>query len=385
MNAALSSTPIAICDYRVSVPEPELEDLRQRLRGARFPDELPGVGWSYGVPLGYLRELTAYWLEQYDWREQERRLNALPQFATRIDGQQLHFIHARSPEPGAIPLLLIHGWPGSVIEFQKLIEPLTQPRLHGGSAADAFHVVCPSLPGFGFSGPTREPGWDTRRIARALACLMRALGYDRYAAHGGDFGAAISRQLGLVDGAHVAALHLTLLPSYPEDELADWACLTSHEKSQLAALAHFDMELSGYARLQEQRPQTLAYGLTDSPVGQLAFIVEKFKEWTDTSEVPEEVIDRDQLLTNVMLYWLTGTANSAARLFRESRWRPQEKSLVPTGVAQFPLAPPSLRRFAERDNRIVHWTEHARGGHFPAMEQPQLLLQDLRAFFGRFR
>jgi microsomal epoxide hydrolase len=384
-------TATEINPFRIDVPQADLDDLRERLARTRWPDELPGVGWSLGVPLGYVKDLTEFWRTQYDWRKQEARLNEFPQFTTTIDGENIHFLHVRSPEPGALPLIMTHGWPGSIVEFMNVIGPLVDPRSHGGDPADAFHLVVPSIPGYGFSGPTRQSGWDLKRIARAFAELMRRLGYQRYGAQGGDWGASISRELGLLDPEHLVGLHVSMLASVPSRDPDELALLTDTEKRHLEAAARFGQTGSGYYMIQSTRPQTLAYALTDSPVGLLAWIAEKFKEWTDSESVPEDAVDRDQLLTNVTVYWVTGTANSSARLYYEfarsgGSWGKVESSTAPTGVAVFPreIAPP-IRRFAERSNNIVHWSEFDRGGHFPAMEQPDLLSGDVRAFFRRFR
>jgi epoxide hydrolase len=376
----------AIQPFRIDVAQADLDDLRDRLARTRWPDELPGVGWAYGAPLAYVRELADYWRTDYDWRAQEARLNRFAQFTTTIDGARLHFLHVRSPEPGALPLVMTHGWPGSVVEFMHVIGPLSDPRSHGGDPADAFHVVCPTIPGFGFSGPTHETGWDFRRVARAVAALMERLGYDRYGAHGGDWGAAVSRELALFDAEHLAGIHITLLlTALPPDAVG----LDEEDRRRLERLQSFRREGQGYGAIQSTRPQTLAYGLTDSPVGQLAWIVEKFKEWTDSADAPEDAVDRDLLLTNVMLYWLTGTAGSSARIYYETARASRggaERSEVPTGVAVFPyeIAPP-IRTFAERFHNVVHWSEFDRGGHFAAMEEPDLLVGDLRAFFRGLR
>jgi microsomal epoxide hydrolase len=308
-----------------------------------------------------------------------------------IDAQKVHFLHVRSAEPDALPLIMTHGWPGSIVEFLEVIRPLTDPRGHGGDPKDAFHVVAPSIPGFGFSGPTHEAGWDIKRIAGAFAELMKRLGYQRYGAQGGDWGSAISRQLGLLDPDHMIGLHLNTLGTAPSGDPAEMALLTEKEKGYLEAANRFRQQGSGYYMVQSSRPQTLAYALTDSPVGQLAWIAEKFKEWTDSANVPEDAIDRDQLLTNVSVYWFTGTANSSARLYYEfgragASWGKVEPSTMPTGVAVFPREiAPAIRRFAERSNNIVQWSEFDRGGHFAAMEEPDLLVGDVREFFRPLR
>ncbi len=384
-------TDAGIRPFRVEIPQADLDDLRDRLARTRWPDELPGAGWDYGIPLEYVKELAEYWRTSYDWRAHEKKLNEFPQFTTTIDGANVHFLHVRSAEPGALPLIITHGWPGSVVEFITIIGPLTDPGAHGGDPADAFHVVAPSIPGFGFSGPTRERGWNTHRIAAAWGELMSRLGYDRYGAQGGDWGSGISRELGRIAPGHVVGVHLNMLTTLPSGDEAERAALTDTEKARIQAYTRFRDEGAGYSAIQSTRPQTLAYGLTDSPAGQLAWIAEKFKAWTDSAERPEDAVDRDQMLTNVTLYWLTGTAGSSARLYYEAaRSRtpgaPPEPSATPTGVAVFPREiAPSIRRFAGRGNNIAAWSEFDRGGHFPAMEQPALLTGDIRDFFRRFR
>jgi pimeloyl-ACP methyl ester carboxylesterase len=370
--------------FRIEIPQADLDDLKARLARTRWPDELPGGGWERGVPVRYLEELAAYWRTGYDWRVHEHRLNQIPQFTTTIDGQNIHFLHVRSPVPGAVPLIMTHGWPGSIVEFLDVIGPLTDPRAHGADPGDAFDMVIPSIPGYGFSGPTRDSGWNLRRIAGAFAALMARLGYRRYGAQGGDMGSGISRELGLIDSAHVLGVHLNLFVTRPSGDPTELSGLSDEDRSRLDRSNRYWAELSGYFHVQATRPQTLAYALTDSPAGQLAWIVEKFKEWTDSTHAPEDAIDRDLMLTNVMLYWLTGTAGSSARLYYEAaRVRgPVQPSTVPTGVAVFPheiFLP--VRRLADRYDTIVHWTEFDRGGHFAAMEQPDLLVADIRQFF----
>ena len=393
-----ATTDAEITPFRVDIPDAQLDDLRERLARTRWPDQLPGTGWQYGVPLDYLRELARYWHDEYDWRAQEARLNEYPQFTTTIDGANIHFYHARSAEPAAVPILLAHGFPGSVVEFLQVIGPLVDPVAHGGSASDAFHVICPSLPGYGFSGPTVDTGWHPYRAGQAFVTLMHRLGYDRYGAHGTDWGSRIVRDMGLVDPDHLIGIHRTILhaPPRPDDDLSTY---TESDLDRLADIAHFGAELSGYMLIQSTRPQTLSYALTDSPVGQLAWIVEKFKEWTDSVSAPEDAVDRDLMLTDVMLYWLTGTAGSSSRLYYELRhwsqndrpdprvnWNTPVASPVPTGVAVFPrevMRP--LRRLSEETDNIVHWSEFDRGGHFAGLEVPDLLIDDLRSFFRRFR
>jgi pimeloyl-ACP methyl ester carboxylesterase len=378
--------------FRIDIPQADLDDLRDRLARTRWPDKLPGVGWTRGVPLGYLRELAGHWADGYDWRKQEAWLNELPQFTTTVDGAGVHFLHVRSPEADALPLVLTHGWPGSIVEFLNVIGPLSNPRGHGGDPADAFHLVIPSIPGYGLSGPTRDAGWTSGRVARAWAQLMARLGYARYGAQGGDWGAFVSPELGRLDPDHVVGVHLNaatvgFIPFGPVDP-EELATFTDAEKARLERLTSSTAGPgNGYFEVQAQRPQTLAYALTDSPVGQLAWIVEKFKEWTWAAEVPEDAVDRDQLLTNVMLYWLTGTAGSSADLYYENMhagFQPQQPGTTPTGVAVF-AGDYAIRRYGERSNNIVHWTEFDRGGHFAAMEVPDLLVGDIRTFFRGLR
>ncbi|WP_194829730.1 epoxide hydrolase family protein [Nocardia sp. XZ_19_231] len=375
-----------ITPFLIDIPQADLDDLNRRLDNTRWPDGVTGVGWSQGIPLDYTRELAGYWRNTYDWRAQEARLNSFPQFRTEIDGHDVHFVHVRSAEPDALPLVLTHGWPGSIVEFLDVIGPLTDPVAHGGSAEDAFHVVVPTIPGYGFSGPA--VGWSTTRAAHAWAQLMARLGYDRYVAHGEDTGAAISRELAVIDADHLLALHVTMIASAtvtPETaDLDDPA-----EKRALELAQRADYELGAYALLQASRPQTLSYALADSPVGQLAWIVERFKDWTDSTDVPEDAVDRDAMLTNVMIYWLNGTAGSSARYYYEgaATWgRPEPATDVPVAVAVMPfdLGVP-VRRMAERNHNIVRWTEFERGGHFAAMEEPDLIIDDLRATFGDYR
>ncbi|MFJ9426235.1 epoxide hydrolase family protein [Streptomyces sp. NPDC101249] len=394
-----SSSDDGIRPFRIDVPQRDLDDLHDRLDRVRWPDELPGTGWSYGVPGAYLRELVRYWRHDYDWRAAEARLNAWPQFTTTIDGSTVHFAHLRSPEPDATPLVLTHGWPGSFAEFLDVAGPLADPAAHGGDPADAFHVVVPSLPGFGFSGPPADTGWEAGRISDAWAELMGRLGYPRFGAQGGDWGAAVSRELGRAHSGRVIGVHLNLLPGSQqtaeptEDDLAGLG--PGERERTLASWRRWrawSAEGTGYAVQQSTRPQTLAYALTDSPVGQLAWIVEKFQAWTDSDELPEEAVDRDLMLTGVMLYWLTGTAGSAARVYYERAHatgraaRPTEPSTAPTALAVFPreIQTP-LRHRAERTENLVRWTEFDRGGHFAAMEEPDLLIGDVRAFFRQLR
>jgi pimeloyl-ACP methyl ester carboxylesterase len=386
-QAMNSTTTHDIERFRIGIAQADLDDLAERLGRTRWPSSLPGAPWERGVPAGYLRELAAYWREDFDWRAQEARLNSYPQYTTEIDGQKIHFMHVKSPEPGATPLLLIHGWPGSVVEFLHVIGPLTDPRGHGGDPARAFDLVIPSLPGFAFSGPVTEPGWGSRRIASAFAELMRRLGYQRYGAQGGDFGAFVAPDLGRVDpedviGVHVNAATVGFIPfgDIAEDELASFSAV---EKQRAQRLQNFLAQGNGYFQIQATRPQTLSYALADSPAGQLAWIVEKFKEWTNSAhERPEDAISRDDILTDVSIYWFTGTAGSAANIYYESMHSADwpARSEVPTGVAVF-AEDVAIRRYAQQANNIVHWSDFDTGGHFAALETPGLLVQDIHAFF----
>jgi pimeloyl-ACP methyl ester carboxylesterase len=373
----------SIRPFHISVPEDALDDLRSRLARTRWPDELPDAGWSYGVPLARVRELAEYWRTGYDWRRHEARLNSFPQFTTVIDGQTIHFLHVRSPEPSALPLILTHGWPSTVADFCEVVGPLTDPRAYGADPATAFHVVVPSLPGFGFSGPTTEAGWDVTRIAHAWAELMRRLGYPRYGAQGGDWGARISPALARVAPSSVVGVHANAFVALPPGDAGALEDLSAAERERLAGLTRWREERSGYAQIQSTRPQTLAYAIADSPVGQLAW----YAEWFDDYGEKVGSVSRDALLTNVTVYWLTGTAGSAARLYREAAasWgRPAERSPVPLGIAVFP-GDSTVRRFAERDHNVVHWSEFPRGGHFASLQAPDLLIKDVRDFFAALR
>jgi epoxide hydrolase len=376
--------------FEIHVDESVLADLHERLARTRFPGQLEGAGWEYGTELGYLQELCAYWRERFDWRAQERSLNALPQFRTEIEGQSLHFVHARSPHPGAFPLLLTHGWPGSFYEFNKIVAPLTRPEAHGGRVEDAFHVVAPSLPGYAWSDAPRTRGCDARRIAALESELMRRLGYARYGAQGGDWGALITSWLGATD-PQVAAIHLNMLVGGPPPgEASPEAGLDAHELADLADAARFRRDEVGYQQIQSTKPQTLGYGLTDSPAGLAAWIVEKFRSWSDCDGDVEKRFSKDELLTNVMIYWSSGSIASSTRLYYEMRAAGAGalpgRVEVPTACAVFPREIYRLpRRWAELRYNITRWTRMPRGGHFAALEEPELLVEDLRAFFREVR
>jgi pimeloyl-ACP methyl ester carboxylesterase len=379
-------------EFRVDIPQADLDDLAERLDRTRWPSTLPGAAWERGVPVDYLRGLVKYWREGFDWRAFEARLNNFPQYVATIDGQRIHFLHVKSPEAGATPLLLLHGWPGSIVEFLEVIGPLSDPGSHGGDPAEAFDLVIPSLPGFGVSGPITEAGWNSRRIASALADLMRRLGYERYGAQGGDFGAFIAPDLGRVDPEHVIGVHVNaatvgFIPygAISEEELATFSPV---EKARAQRLSNFMAEGNGYFQIQATRPQTLSYGLTDSPVGQLAWIVEKFKEWTNAAhEQPEDAVPRDAILANVSLYWLTATAGSSADTCYYEGMHTNDsptRSEVPTGVAVF-AEDVAIRRYAEQANNILHWSDFDTGGHFAALEAPDQLVEDIRTFYRSLR
>ncbi len=380
----------AITPFEIAATEAQLDDLRRRLRATRWPDAETVDDWSQGIPIAYVREVCAYWAEKYDWRERETRLNSFPQFRSEIDGCGIHFIHARSPHDDALPIVITHGWPGSVVEFQKVIGPLSDPVAHGGDAADAFHVVCPTLPGYGFSDKPESSGWGVERIADAWAVLMDRLGYARYGAQGGDWGAFVTTWLGILDADHCSGIHLNLvfaLPPSGEDATKD---LTPEELQGIADGQRFQNEETGYQQIQGTKPQTLGYGLNDSPAGLAAWIVEKFRTWSDCDGDVERSFSKDELLTNIMIYWVTQSITSSVRLYcenrRAGRFGFDQRIEVPTGCAIFPKelyrAP---RRWAERRYNVQHWTNMPRGGHFAALEEPELLVEDLRAFFRPLR
>jgi pimeloyl-ACP methyl ester carboxylesterase len=387
---AQGSDSAPIRPFTILVPDAVIADLKARLANARYPDALQGDGWTYGTDLRYLKELVAYWRDRFDWREQERRLNRLEQFTTTIDGLNLHFIHRRSNQPNALPLLITHGWPGSFVEFIKIIGPLTDPAAHGGRPEDAFDLVLPSIPGFAFSDKPREAGYDPARIAASEAKLMARLGYQRYGVQGGDWGAIIGTQVARNDAAHVVGLHLNMCTAPPPAGVDSSAGLSEAERARLKAREAFQAEETGYQQIQGTKPQTLGFALNDSPVGLAAWIVEKFRTWCDCDGNPEKIFTKDELLTNITLYWVTQTAASSARIYYESRHAAPAASPrrieVPTGCADFPKEVIwSPRRWLEARYNITRWTEMPRGGHFAALEQPALLVDDVRAFFRDLR
>ncbi len=377
----------AVSPFRIAVPDAVLTDLKSRLRNTRWPEAEVVDDWSQGAPLKWIKDVCGYWAERYDWRKREAALNRFPQFTTEIDGLGIHFIHARSPHAQAMPLIITHGWPGSVVEFHKVIEPLVDPVAHGGSAVDAFHVVCPSLPGFGFSGKPTTTGWGIDAIARAWAVLMDRLGYPSYGAQGGDWGSAVTTAIGALDADHCAGIHITLAmgtrPNVGETP-------TPEEARALKGLQYYADWDSGYSKQQSTRPQTLGYALTDSPSGQAAWILEKFWAWTDCNGHPENILSRDELLDNVMLYWVTASAASSARLYWESfgpKRRTPHTVKVPTGVAVFPkeIVTPVRKWMEAGYANIAHWSEMPKGGHFAAFEQPELFVKEVRDYFRKIR
>ncbi|RJL27258.1 epoxide hydrolase family protein [Bailinhaonella thermotolerans] len=420
--------------FRIDIPQALIDDLKARLAGARWPDELPGVGWSRGVPVGYLKELAEYWRTEYDWRAHEAEINEHPQFVTTIDGQNVHFLHVRSPEPGAFPLLMLHGWPGNVTDFLDVIGPLADPRAHGGDPENAFHLVIPSLPGFGFSTPLAGPGMGAARMAGVFTELMARLGYERYGVQGYDTGSWVAPEIGKLAPERVAGVHVNAMLTFPAGQDGELDGLSEADQRRWDAMRDFN---DGYLQCNSKRPQTVAYGLHDSPVGQLAWIVEKFKELTMPEEgLPEDAVDRDRMLTDVSIYWFTGTAGSAAQVYYEEMtandwsqagdwdqagdrgsaaadgsagrggdpsgaagegagegsgwdsggedWAAAARGTVPTAVL-VSAHDKTVRRWAERDHNVTRWTELGEGGHFLSMERPDLLVADVREFFGKVR
>ncbi len=377
----------AVEKFEIRIEDAVLDDLRRRLADVRYPDQIPGTNWDYGAELGETRALIEYWRDHYDWRRHEAELNQYDHFRTDLDGQGIHFLHARSPHENALPLIISHGWPGSIAEFLGVIGPLTEPEKHGGSAEDAFHVVCPSLPGYGFSEVTKTRGWDPRRMAEAFAMLMTRLGYQRYGAQGGDWGAIITTEIGLLDADHVCGIHTNMPLSFADDSVE----LTDSEKADVAEMQQWENDEAGYQKIQGTKPQTLGFALMDSPAGLAAWILEKFRTWSDCDGRVENVYTRDQLLTNITIYWVTGTITSSMRLYYEmfkgGRLGLLEKRVeVPTGVARFPREIMRFpRKWVENQYNVTHWTDMPRGGHFAAMEQPDLYVDDVRKFFRTVR
>ena len=365
--------------FQIQASDEQLDDLRRRLNATRWPDAETVDDWEQGIPLAYVQEVCAYWAEKYDWRAREARLNAFPQFRMPAGGLGIHFVHVRSPEENALPLVMTHGWPGSIVEFHKVIGPLTDPASHGGDPADAFHVVCPSLAGYGFSDKPSSTGWGVQKMADAWSELMQGLGYDRYVAQGGDWGAMVTTCIGIQDPEHCAGIHLNM-PIVPPDP-ETMGDLTPQEQSAMAGMQHYQDKDSGYSKQQSTRPQSLGYGLVDSPAGQAAWILEKFWSWMDCDGHPENVLTRDELLDNVMMYWLPGTGASSARLYWESFGTPpMDKPKVPVSCSIFPKEIfRSSKRWADKHfENLVYWNELEKGGHFAAFEQPETFVGEVR-------
>jgi len=372
--------------FRIRTSDEQLDDLRRRLRATRWPEKECVSDWSQGIPLAYLKDVCAYWADRYDWRAREAKLNAFDQFRVPVQGLGIHFVHARSPEPKALPLVITHGWPGSIVEFQKVIEPLRNPRAHGGDPDDAFHVVCPSLPGYGFSDKPSATGWGVQKIADAWGELMRGLGYQRYVAQGGDWGAMVTTCVGAQDPEHCAGIHLNMPIAPPDPETMN--DLTPQEQSAIAGMGEYMQWDSGYSKQQSTRPQTVGYGLVDSPAAQAGWILEKFWSWTDCDGHPENVLTRDELLDNVMLYWLPATGASSARLYWESfASPPMDPVRVPVACSIFPKEIfRTSRRWAEkRFEKLVYFNELEKGGHFAAFEQPASFVDEVRKAFRHAR
>jgi pimeloyl-ACP methyl ester carboxylesterase len=373
--------------FTLDVPQAELDRLYAKLDLVRWPDPETGEGWAQGVPLARARSLVEHWRHHYDWRRCEAMLNRFGQFITQLDGLDVHFLHVRSSHRDALPVLMTHGWPGSVLEFHKVIGPLTEPERHGGEASDAFHVIAPSLPGYGLSGKPTAPGWNVERIAATWTALMTRLGYEHYVAQGGDWGAAVTTVLAATKPTGLAAAHMNIVSARPRALPHDEA--TPEERRALDAMNRYQRSEMGYALIQATRPQTLGYALADSPVGQAMWIYEKFQKWTDCDGDPENVLTCDEILDDVMLYWLTNSATSSARLYWESLFRQPKVSNVDLAVG-FSVFPKELflspRHWAaETFTNIQYWNEVDRGGHFAALEQPELFLREVRECFRPFR
>lgn len=382
------SEDASIKPFKIAIDEAVLTDLQQRLARTRWPDEIDGSEWDYGVKLSTMKELVGYWQTDYDWRQHERMLNEFDQFTTEIDGLKIHYIHVRSKEGNALPLVLTHGWPGSIYEFYKVIGPLTDPVAHGGKAEDAFHVVCPSLPGFGFSDKPRERGYSVSRMADTIAKLMARLGYEKYGAQGGDWGAGVSNWLGRYDAEHAIGVHINFPSGSPPMMGDPWQGVSPAERERYEKRNQELQNQKAYGAIQGTRPQTLGFALNDSPAGQAAWIIDKFWVWSDHGGNLENSFTKDELLTNVMLYWVTQSGPSSARIYfeREQYTGDRKAGRAPVGVALFPKeinVPP--RKWVEAQYNLIHFTEMPKGGHFAALEQPGLLVDDVRTFFRKVR
>lgn len=376
----------AIQPFTLTIPQAQLDDLKSRLANTRWPEPETVSDWTQGAPLASVKRLCDYWLNHYDWRRCEQQLNGHGQFKTEIDGVEIHFLHIRSPHADALPMIMTHGWPGSIIEFMNVIDPLTNPTAHGGNASDAFHLVIPSLPGFGFSGKPTTTGWGIHRTARAWVELMARLGYDNFVAQGGDWGAGVTTAIGTINPPQCKAIHLNMPLVQPKPE--DMADLTPAEQKALGDMQHYKDWEAGYSKQQATRPQTIGYALVDSPVGQAAWIYEKFHGWTDNNGNPEDALSYDQMLDNIMVYWLSASGASSARLYWESFKDMFTNPLdIAVGISIFPreLFRPS-KRWSERVYKnLIHWNDVDKGGHFAAFEQPELFVNEVRTCFGKVR
>ena len=388
LPANTTGDPDAIRPFTIDVPDAVLDDLRMRLEQARLPDQLPDTGWDYGTERAYLEELLAYWRDEFDWRAQEAMLNRFDQYRTTIDGLDIHFIHQRSPHEDALPLVITHGWPGSILEFHKIIGPLTDPTAHGGDAADAFHVIAPSIPGYGFSDKPTGRGYHPEKMAEIIGQLVERLGYDRYGVQGGDWGSIISRWQAAQHPDRVVGVHINMVTAGPPPGADPAAGVPPEEMARFQEKNEFWQGEQAYLNLQGTKPQTLGYGLNDSPAGLAAWIVEKFHTWCDCNGDVESRFTKDELLTNITIYWATQTITSSTRIYYESRRAPRGTGYieVPVGCAIFPgeiFLPP--RAWVEASHNVTRWTEMPEGGHFAALEQPELLTDDVRAFFRDLR
>ena len=373
-----------IKEFTINISQDKLDDLSLRLQQTRWPEKETPNDWSQGTPLSYMKEVCDYWLNEYDWKKEESALNEFPQFITEINGLDIHFVHLKSPHSDAKPLIITHGWPGSITEFLKVIRPLADPTIDGGDPKDAFHVITPSLPGFGFSGKPKEPGFGVEKIASTFSELMQNLGYEKYFAQGGDWGSAVTTALGMQD-VNCQAIHLNMAVVTPDPETFD--DLTEFEQAAIQSFQFYQDSDSGYSKQQSTRPQTLGYGLTDSPIGQAAWIIEKFYQWTDCDGHPENVISRDELLTNIMMYWLTETAASSAKLYWESFGEFNGGEVTtPTGVSIYPkeIFRASERWLKKRYTNLKYYNVLQEGGHFAAFEKPEIYINEIRTFFRDF-
>ena len=389
MTDSHSEQQPSIYPFVLDIPQPELDDLRRRLAATRWPEREPVHDWSQGAPLERVRSLCDYWANEYDWRRCEAELNGWGQFQTKIDGLNIHFLHVRSPVDGALPMIMTHGWPGSIIEFNKVIGPLTDPERFGGKASDAFHLIMPSLPGFGFSEKPSEPGWNLKRVAQAWIILAKRLGYEKFVAQGGDWGAMVTHELAIINPPECVAVHTNLSLAMPAQEPSN---MTPEEEKSIADQRQWDKWESGYAAIQSTRPQTIGYGLVDSPALQAAWIYEKMHALMDGDGVPEHSVSYDEILDNVMLYWPPACGASSARIYWESYGNVfgdfrERKITMPFGVTIFPgeIMRPSRRWAEEVYSNIIHWNNAERGGHFAAFEQPEIFVNELRDCFAKVR